>query len=237
MFNLISHSYLSLNGRFSRGRHGVAAISEAGLRIGDGHAFRLVADSRPALEVRRPDGTAAAIPLDGSLASCLHAYPLDMANRRQGEGGQGEAGDEALAGGLESRLFLSSFDTREAALQDPLLNRYHALGDLGELDEEHVAALARVTLSTWAFEVTLVVLEDTVQEATSLKVMSHRRIYGTATEAEATAVLAARGDCHGVLGLTAQAGERSVALEDLEIESGDVLDTDFAHSLFKPFNS
>lgn len=225
VYALISHRSLAVNGRMCGTRAGSrSSLCEAGLVLADGHRFvveALGAEAVPVLEVHLPTGETERLELGNGLGTSVHALPLEL-----------DGGDEAEAFGVRSQLFASAFENNEEALQDAAVARHVGLGDLEHLDLASSRITARVLLTTWAFEVTLLAVEDEGQA--SLLMLSHRHTLVSSTEGDVSRAVASAADAHGLLGATA-APVGTVAPTTLEsfVMEDSVLATEFSHSLFQ----
>ena len=197
-------------------------MCEAGITLADGHRFVVAArgpEGVPALDVHLPTGAQEHLVLDEALGTSVHALPLEL-----------DGGEESDVFGVRSQLFVRAFASNEEALQDPTIANYLALGDLDLLDLEATRITARVVLTTWAFEVTLVAVED--QDEASLVLLSHRRVFASGSDADTTS--AVFGGAHGILAAIPATEHAGLSLDAFEVEGDSVLATAFAGSLFEP---
>lgn len=224
VYALISHGGLAVSGRMCEARAGGTAMCEAGVVLADGHRLVLeaqAAEGSPVLEVHLPSGERERLPLDGLLGASVHALPLHL-----------DGGAEAEAFGVKSQLFASAFASNEEALQDAAIANHMGLGDLAHLDLATTRITARVLLTTWAYQVTFVAVEE--EGSASLVLLSHRRVHtgGMHTDGSVTQEQSVPSEGHGLLGHTGATGVE-LPLEAFVVDEDSVLATAFAHSLFQ----
>lgn len=226
VYALISHDGLSVAGRMCATRGAGSSMCEAGVVLADGHRFvveAMAAEGSPVLEVRLPSGGSERLLLDEEFGPSVHPLALQL-----------DGGDEAEAFGIQSQLFASAFASNEEALQDAAIANYMGLGDLAhlDLDLDTTRITARVLLTTWAYEVTFVAVEE--DATASLVLLSHRRVQngGLHSEEGNKERVSVASEGHGLLGSTVATGAE-LPLEAFAMQDDSVLSTVFAHGLFQ----